>query len=207
MSIEAKLKFERTDIMEKITTIEIDADKVSLFNARLNKFGDLLTEKSDCLIEYCETANLITKRLYLETESLRAVKDSLKSEIASSLKEEFNTASTSFGNRLFATFSGKATTFLDGRFASVIRANDDLKKTINTWSNLSFKSISLLALSSILIGLSTFFASHYLMPSQKLTEADIKCMYYGKAYILNSEKFPKEILRIVAEEADKLMKR
>ncbi|MDQ5884160.1 MAG: hypothetical protein QG556_499 [Pseudomonadota bacterium] len=71
MSIAAKLKFERTDIMEKITTIEIDADKVSLFNARLNKFGDLLTEKSDCLIEYCETANLITKRLYLETESLR----------------------------------------------------------------------------------------------------------------------------------------
>lgn len=193
--------------MEKTITIEIDADKVSLFNARLDKFGDLLTEKSDSLIEYCETANLITKRLHLETESLRAVKDSIKLEIVRSLNEEFSASSTSLGNQLFATFSGKANTLLDGRFASVNRANDDLKKTIHTWSNLSFKSISLLVLASIFIGLSTFFGCHYLMSSQKFTEADIKCMYYGKAYILNSEKFPKEILRIVAEEADKLMKR
>ena len=58
----------------------------------------------------------------------------------------------------------------------------------------------------MLIGIPTFLTSYHLMPLPKLTQNEIKCMYYGKAYVLNAQKFPNEINHIVAEEADKLMK-
>ena len=192
--------------MDEVTTIEMDAEKINLINARLDKFGELLDITSAKLPNYVEEIAIAAKRVNLETESLRGIKESLNVSMAETLRKEINALATPLGNQLFATFSGKTTTFWDHKFSAVNRANDDLKKTIHAWSNLSFKSIFLLVLASVLIGISAFFASHYLMPSQKLTQAEIKCIYFGKAYILNSEKFPKEIIRIVAEEADKLMK-
>lgn len=45
------------------------------------------------------------------------------------------------------------------------------------------------------------------MPSQRFTDAEIKCIYYGKAYVLNSDKFPEKINKIVEEEANKLAKK
>ncbi len=192
--------------MDEVTTIEMNAEKINLLNARLDRFGELLDITSAKLPNYVEEIAIAAKRVHLETESLREIKESLNVSMAETLRKEINALATPLGNQLFATFSGKTTTFLDGRFSAINRANDDLKKTIHTWSNLSFKSIFLLVLASVLIGISAFFASHYLMSSQKLTQAEIKCIYFGKAYILNSEKFPKEIIRIVAEEADKLMK-
>lgn len=193
--------------MNKITTIEIDADKVSLFNARLDKFGELVDMTSAKLPNYVEKIDIAAKRVHLETESLREIRESININIAETLKKEISALTVPLGNQLFATFSGKASTFLDGRFSAVNRANDDLKRTINTWSNLSFKYLSLLVLSAVFIGIFAFFVSYYFTSSQKFTETEIKCMYYGKAYVLHSEKFPEAITRIVAEEADRLMKR
>jgi hypothetical protein len=158
------------------------------------------------LPNYVEKIEIAAKRVHLETESLREMKESLPICIAQTIREELKYSSVPLGNQLFETFSGYATTFWDNKFSAVNRANDDLKKTIHTWSNLSVKSLAILALTSVLIGIATFFASYYLMPSQRLTQNEIKCMYYGKAYVLNAQKFPNAINLVVAEEADKLMK-
>jgi len=174
--------------------------------ANNKRFEMVAVTTSNALLQHTADLSMVVKQFHLETESLREVKESLHAEMVQFLKSELNVAATSFGNQLFKAFSSKATTFLDGRFSAVNRANDDLKKTLHTWSNLSLKSICLLALASILIGISSFFASHYLMPSQKFTEAEIKCMYYGKAFVMNSDKFPEAINRIVGEAADKLIR-
>ena len=192
--------------MNEVTTLGIDAEKIASLNARLDKFEELLDIASAKLPNYVEKIEIAAKRVHLETESLREMKESLPMGISQTIKDELKSASVPLGNQLFATFSGCATTFWDHRFAAVNRANDDLKKTIHNWSNLSVKSIVLLTLASVLIGIATFFTSYYLMPSQKLTQNEIKCMYYGKAYVLNAQKFPNEINRVVAEEADKLIK-
>ncbi len=174
--------------------------------ANNTRFERVAETTSKALLQHTADLGMAVKLFHLETESLREVKESLHAEMVQFLKAELNASATSFGNQLFTAFSGKAITFLDSRFASVSRANDDLKKTMHTWSNLSFKCLSLLTLSSVLIGISAFFVSHYLIPSQKFTQTEIKCIHYGKAYILNSEKFPLEITRVVAEAADKLIK-
>ena len=191
--------------MPEVTTLG-DAEKIALLNARLDKLSELLDITSAKLPKYVEKIEIAAKRVHLETESLSEMKESLPMGITQTIKDELKASSIPLGNQLFATFSGYATTFWDHKFAAVNRANDDLKKTIHTWSNLSVKAIVLLALASLLIGIGTFLTSYYLMPLQKLTQNEIKCMYYGKAYVLNAQKFPNEINHIVAEEADKLMK-
>ena len=103
--------------MSALTTIAIDVDKVSGFTAQLDSFGETLAEKSDKLIEYVETASVITKRLHLETESLRGVRESLKIAIIEALKEEIKGSAVPLGNQLFSVFSSVATTFLDNQFS------------------------------------------------------------------------------------------
>lgn len=174
--------------------------------AHNKRFEMVAATTANALLQHTADLGIVVKQFHLETESLRAVKDSLHAEMVQFLKAELDASATSFGNKLFAAFSSKATTFLDARFSAVNRTNDDLKKTLHTWSNLSFKSLSLLAIASILIGIASFFASYYLMPAQKLTEAEVKCMYYGKAYVMNSDKFPEAINRVVGEEANKLIR-
>ena len=173
--------------------------------ANNTRFERVAETTSKALLQHTADLGMVVKLFHLETESLRGVKESLHAEMVQFLKAELNTSATSFGNQLFAAFSGKSATFLDSRFVSINRANDDLKKTMHTWSNLSFKYLSLLILSSVLIGISAFFASYYLMPSQKLSQNEIKCMYYGKAYVMNSDKFPEAINLVVGEAAAKLM--
>ncbi len=173
--------------------------------ANNTRFEMVAATTSKALLQHTADLGMTVKLIHLETESLRGVKESLHAEMVQFLKAELNASAASFGNQLFTAFSGKAAAFLDGKFASVSRANDDLKKTMHTWSNLSFKYLSLLILSSVLIGISAFFASYYLMPSQKLSQNEIKCMYYGKAYVMNSDKFPEAINRVVGDAADKLM--
>jgi len=183
--------------MSALTTIAIDVDKVSGFTAQLDSFGETLAEKSDKLIEYVETASVITKRLHLETESLRGVRESLKIAIIEALKEELKGSAVPLGNQLFAVFSGKATTFLDNQFSQVTRVNEDLKKTVRAWSNLSFKSISLLALTAVLIGVGSFFSSHYLMASRRLTGEEKKLLAFGRSLANNFNALKPEAQKLL----------
>lgn len=192
--------------MDEVATIEMDAEKINLLNAQLDRFGELLDITSAKLPNYVEEIAIAAKRVHLETESLRGIKESLNVIMAETLRKEINALATPLGNELFSTFSGKATTFFDNKFSSLSRVNDGLKKTIHTWSNLSFKSIGLLALASMLIGIATFFSCYYLMPSQRLTKDEMNFMYYGQVFALNHKKFSPEINRFFIDEANKLMK-
>jgi hypothetical protein len=125
--------------------------------------------------------------------------------VVEALKEEFKASANPVSNQLFANFSSKATTFFDHQFSVVNRANDNLKKTIDACSNLSLKSLVLLAITAILIGVATFFGCYYLMPSQRLTQDEMNYMYYGQAYITNSKIVHSEIKKLINEEANKLM--
>ena len=185
--------------MSALTTIAIDVDKVSGFTAQLDSFGETLAEKSDKLIEYVETASVITKRLHLETESLRGVRESLKIAIIEALKEEIKGSAVPLGNQLFSVFSSKATTFLDNQFSQVTRVNEDLKKTVRAWSNLSFKSISLLALTAVLIGVGSFFSSHYLMASRRLTGEEKKLLALGRSLANNFNALKPEAQKLLKD--------
>jgi|LakMenE18May11ns_1017448.scaffolds.fasta_scaffold9928861_2 hypothetical protein len=185
--------------MSALTTIAIDVDKVSGFTAQLDSFGETLAEKSDKLIEYVETASVITKRLHLETESLRGVRESLKIAIIEALKEELKGSAVPLGNQLFSVFSSKATTFLDNQFSQVTRVNEDLKKTVRAWSNLSFKSISLLALTAVLIGVGSFFSSHYLMASRRLTGEEKKLLAFGRSLANNFNALKPEAQKLLKD--------
>ena len=185
--------------MSALTTIAIDVDKVSGFTAQLDSFGETLAEKSDKLIEYVETASVITKRLHLETESLRGVRESLKIAIIEALKEEIKGSAVPLGNQLFSVFSSVATTFLDNQFSQVTRVNEDLKKTVRAWSNLSFKSISLLALTAVLIGVGSFFSSHYLMASRRLTGEEKKLLALGRSLANNFNALKPEAQKLLKD--------
>ncbi len=170
------------------------------------RFERVAETTSKALLQHTADLGMVVKLIHLETEALRSVKESLKTELAQSLREELSKTANSFGNQLFTVFAGKAATFWDNKFAFVSRVNDDLKKTIHSWSNLSYKSMGLLALASMLIGSVTFFGYYYLMPSQRLTKDEINFLYYGQVFALHHQKFSKELNNFFLAEANKLMK-
>jgi hypothetical protein len=96
-------------------------------------------------------------------------------------------------------FSSKATTFLDNQFSQVTRVNEDLKKTVRAWSNLSFKSISLLALTAVLIGVGSFFSSHYLMASRRLTGEEKKLLAFGRSLANNFNALKPEAQKLLKD--------
>jgi hypothetical protein len=172
--------------------------------AHIIRFERVAETTSKELLQHTADLGIAVKLIHLETESLRVVKEHLHTEMIKFLKAELDASATSFGNQVFSTFLGKATSFFDNQFSSVNTDNDDLKKTIRTWSNLSLKSIGLLTLAAVLIGVLSFFSCYYLMPSQRLTQDEMNYMYYGQSYAVNMKIIHPEVQKLIAEGANKL---
>lgn len=163
------------------------------------RFEKISETTSKALLQHTADLGMAVKLMHLETESLRSVKESLHSTLVKALKEELSTSAESFGSQLFSVFCGKATTFLDSKFSSVNVVNDDLKKTVRAWSNLSFKSLSLLAVAAVLIGVGSFFSSHYLMASHRLTGEEKKLLAFGRSLANNFSALKPEAQKILKE--------
>lgn len=184
--------------------IEIDLERITTLQAQIDKFGDSLMGQSDKLIEYVETAGVITKRLNVEIESLRGVKESLKQTVMDAVKEELKASSFSLSHELFTGFSAKAAELFNGHLSSINRANQNVKGALRTWSALNFKQIAILVLSAVLIGIFSFLVSHFFTPSQRLTQDEMNYMYYGQAYTYHMGKAPSELRNAITVTANAL---
>jgi hypothetical protein len=184
--------------------IEIDLERITTLQAQIDKFGDTLMGQSDKLIEYVETASVITKRLNVEIESLRGIKESLRHTVIAAVKDEIKASSLSLSNELFTGFSAKATELFNGHLSSINRANQNVKGALRTWSALTFKQISILVSSSVLIGISSFLICRFFTPSQRLTQDEMNYMYYGQAYAYYMGKAPPELRNAITVAANAL---
>lgn len=184
--------------------IEIDLERITTLQAQIDKFGDTIMGESDKLIEYVETASVITKRFNAEIESLRGVKESLKQTVMDAVKEELKASSLSLSHELFTGFSAKSTELFNGHLISINRANQNVKESLRTWSALTFKQISILVSSAVLIGISSFLICRFFTPSQRLTQDEMNYMYYGQAYAYHMGKAPPELRNAITVAANAL---
>ncbi len=168
------------------------------------RFERVAETTSKELLQHTADLGMIVKLLHLETESIRGVKEALNLEIRKTIQEEISAQASSFSNELFVTFSSRAGKFLDGQFFSVKMINENLKNTMQSWSNLSLKSLSLVGIIAVLIGGLSFFASYYFMPSQRLTQDEMNLMYYGQSYVSNRKMIHPEIQKLITEGANQL---
>lgn|SRR3989338_7043163 len=180
--------------------IEIDLERITTLQAQIDKFGDTLMGQSDKLIEYVETASVITKRLNVEIESLRGVKESLRHTVIAAVKDEIKALS----NELFTGFSAKATELFNGHLSSINRANQNVKGALKIWSALTFKQISILVSSAVLIGVASFLICRFFTPSQRLTQDEMNYIYYGQAYAYYMGKAPPELRNAITVAANAL---